>query len=563
MKYCNFFLSVTCLLLFSFSYAQRASNEGYKHDVLLYPYLNITNAHSFGIKIHSGSLAFTDDDLKGNKTRKKIAELNKDIEYFSSGIFELTNDNPDILVEIALDTLEVIKKEEKQHNIPCAREGAKLNSIENIKKNVKECPAFYYSVTYNLPYILKITDASGRILHIEKYSSNSSTTFGYDSTGLSGFLQKIALEDAFEKSGKRKIEIDALRQKIAENCKNIYNLLFFITVQDKFKIGTGKGKDFDYSKLNDAQTKIIESLNTGDNLEKELHDAIAIWKSEIETADVGNSDARINRKVATVIYGNLALAHMYLNQFKEARHYGKEYRRLANKAMNQAIPERANAIWNTIKDREERFMANKTHVFEESVPAVDLSRVLSARKSDNARTFMSSSDEFENFTSDFNAHKLDEIPVIESEVGDEVLESSPYSNRITYTAMQGNTLFMNSWYDGDLKGTSLPVKICELTELNDLRANGLELKSVPEEIGNLRNLTKLILANNSLTEIPSTIGDITKLEVLDLSGNELTELPAEISNLKSLKKLKLKGNKFSNAELEKIKAMVGKKCKVK
>jgi len=138
-----------------------------------------------------------------------------------------------------------------------------------------------------------------------------------------------------------------------------------------------------------------------------------------------------------------------------------------------------------------------------------------------------------------------------------------YKARIQYTEMQGNVLFLNNWYDKDIEGKELPKEICELTELNELRPYGLSLTAIPNEIGNLVNLKKLDLSGNTLTTIPTTTGKLTNLKVLDLANNKLETLPEEIKNLKNLQKLKLKGNNFSKVELQKLKSLLPKKCKIK
>lgn len=98
--------------------------------------------------------------------------------------------------------------------------------------------------------------------------------------------------------------------------------------------------------------------------------------------------------------------------------------------------------------------------------------------------------------------------------------------------------------------TYFPLKICQLTHLNDLHLGGPgsnnKIGSLPPEIGQLENLIELTLGGNRVSEIPWEIGQLAELKTLDLGGNlSITNLPASIGNLTKLEILNLSGNKLA------------------
>tara|TARA_Y100000588_G_C14249648_1_gene922941 strand:- start:807 stop:2129 length:1323 start_codon:yes stop_codon:yes gene_type:complete len=109
------------------------------------------------------------------------------------------------------------------------------------------------------------------------------------------------------------------------------------------------------------------------------------------------------------------------------------------------------------------------------------------------------------------------------------------------------------WDNGRLVGLNLynddinclPLKIGNLTSLEDLDLRNNNLTALPSTIGNLANLKDLDLRNNNLTALPSTIGNLTSLEDLDLENNELSIIPETISNLDNLVILDLSYNELA------------------
>lgn len=412
-----------------------------------------------------------------------------------------------------------------------------------------------------------MSDQSENILYIEEFNKSGYGTFGYDKSGLTGFLKKEELTAAYNKSDLIKVKREAALKNIAQSNKIIYNQLFFTQVTDQFKFGTGKGKEYNYTELTSTLEKVLNAFKSKTDIKETLTNANNVWAKEVTNVNLGDKKSRINRKVATSVYGNLALANMYLNNFEKAKEYSKEYSRLANMAVDQAIPERAKTIRFLIKDRAIRYEANKDLDVSNNKPtaAPVLSNIMSSRT--EKHEFVSQKNKYSLFIEELT--ELQEKIAEENNTSETVETSLPssgvdkYRARIQYTELQGNTLFLNNWYDKDIEGKELPKEICELTELNELRPYGLSLTAIPVEIGNLVNLKKLDLSGNNLTSLPSSIGKLTNLKVLNLANNNLSKLPVEIKSLSNLKKLNIKGNKFSKSDLQKLKNILPKGCKIK
>jgi Leucine-rich repeat (LRR) protein len=97
----------------------------------------------------------------------------------------------------------------------------------------------------------------------------------------------------------------------------------------------------------------------------------------------------------------------------------------------------------------------------------------------------------------------------------------------------------------DMRLTTLPDSIGNLTNLTELYVGWNHLTTLPDSIGNLTNLTKLNVRGNQLTTLPDSIGNLTNLEQLFVSYNQLTTLPDSIGNLTNLNTLYVNDNQLT------------------
>lgn len=78
----------------------------------------------------------------------------------------------------------------------------------------------------------------------------------------------------------------------------------------------------------------------------------------------------------------------------------------------------------------------------------------------------------------------------------------------------------------------------------ELHLSDLRLSSLPDCIGELTHLKRLDVSRNALSDLPESIGRLHNLEFLNVSRNQLRDLPPELSHLTQLEKLRLKGNQL-------------------
>ena len=98
----------------------------------------------------------------------------------------------------------------------------------------------------------------------------------------------------------------------------------------------------------------------------------------------------------------------------------------------------------------------------------------------------------------------------------------------------------------NLKLTSLPKAIGQLSQLQRLDVTNNELTSLPEAIGQLSQLQTLAVTNNELTSLPEAIGQLSQLQILSVTNNELTSLPEAIGQLSQLQRLDVSSNKLTS-----------------
>jgi Leucine-rich repeat (LRR) protein len=99
--------------------------------------------------------------------------------------------------------------------------------------------------------------------------------------------------------------------------------------------------------------------------------------------------------------------------------------------------------------------------------------------------------------------------------------------------------------DDDVRISSLPSEIGELTSLKRLCLNYHNIKVIPAEIGKLTELIELDLLSNKIEEIPAEIGNLVNIEELNLSQNQIWVLPSQLSQLIKLRRISLVKNQLT------------------
>ncbi len=140
---------------------------------------------------------------------------------------------------------------------------------------------------------------------------------------------------------------------------------------------------------------------------------------------------------------------------------------------------------------------------------------------------------------------FDKLPQIDSNDYRNYWQSNIRGSKMEWTNALSSPDFKDNHRLVLTYAVSIPVEIGQLTEVESVQLNGLDLTALPPEIGMLKNLKSVDLARNRLTSLPLSFWQLTQLETLYLNGNRLTKLPPEMANFKKLKKLFLNANQLT------------------
>lgn len=123
--------------------------------------------------------------------------------------------------------------------------------------------------------------------------------------------------------------------------------------------------------------------------------------------------------------------------------------------------------------------------------------------------------------------------------------------RVYVTEVNGTrTLDLYSGWNPDTEThkfplTTLPAKVCTLSNLQRLWVSHNLLSSLPPDLGQLVSLKELFLHGNSFVEFPLPLCSLKSIEILWLSSNKINVIPDEIQQLKTLKRLHLDANQIT------------------
>jgi Leucine-rich repeat (LRR) protein len=129
----------------------------------------------------------------------------------------------------------------------------------------------------------------------------------------------------------------------------------------------------------------------------------------------------------------------------------------------------------------------------------------------------------------FSMSSLEYLDVGNNQISKLSKGSTPFTtHNLKHLYLNGNKL------------TNLPIEICSLNKLTELRVSCNRLTSIPPEIGRLSNLTCFDVCWNLLNSLPKEIGKLKALVTFHIYENKLTSLPEEINHLnKKIKYLDL------------------------
>ncbi len=425
----------------------------------------------------------------------------------------------------------------------------------------------YYKIKYNDPKpLLVVKDANEQVIYAKRVPTRSTLEerFGRGCMSSQASLDKALAEN--NQVHQPKYFINKVRNEVTKRVEEEVKTLLLPELRTrKFKLFYVKGDSYEdldeaFNLSKSAYDGLEKSLPNSDQRNK-LEKSIDIWLTALKEVDLNDKKARINKKIAQRIHNNIAMNSLALDKLDQAiKHFQEILLIRAGNSFSWGGMSPEDDI-NTSQERQRRYDLSPK-------AASDLDNIHTRIKelkiiSDNMPFTTKAASDYDSLAADLNAYKnrvtgeriTQKVKALKT-----VSDENPFRMQVQHTAMQGYVLFLTGWGQ---KYDEFPVKISELTQLNQLQLSGNNVKSVPKEIGNLVNLKVLKLQKNKITEVSPEIGKLINLEKLDLSKNKLSTLPDEIANLKKLKKLVLKGNNFSKDEIKRIKSLLPKKCKVK
>lgn len=416
-------------------------------------------------------------------------------------------------------------------------------------KDAKAIETYYYKVNYkSAEGIIRISDANGKILYVS-YTDRPEDAVDEFAKDQCYFLPTI-LENAYAKQKDQYLanltaqETNELISKAQEFTNK--SLTFSYTPYTVEIHYVKSKKDYDYSRIEkasqlavEAYSRIKENYNSESGKVK-ITQAIELWEKDLSEANVNDKKARIDKKVAAILYENLAVAYLFMQDFEIALDH-----------INACLDLYPNITTNATLKRE----SIKGHILEQK-KYHDMNQDVEISFSDHKPELqVVGTDGIDQFRADLEAFAGDEMKkeiVAKKEAYDKGVESgtiNPFEAQVQHTATQGYTLV-------------LPSLTGNITSLDDMKAAMKKLDVFPVEICELTQLNQLILMNNNIKEIPSDIKKLVNLTKLNVSKNKITVLPVELGELKQLKTLIVKGNPISQSEIDKIQKLLP-DCKIK
>lgn len=182
---------------------------------------------------------------------------------------------------------------------------------------------YHYDYSYKYPMKLEITNKkTGESLY-DDYVNNSQDYKAASTSNVNSYESAKKTYDS---------DIVGLRSKgRSTNLNTVSNIIkrrygYTPTVDYVTLKKVKKFKKYDYPVLNEGvdilaaalgSLEAVENYNTPE-FQAEVQKAIAKFEIDLEQADFSDKKARVNEKIASAIYNNLALAYYWMNDFDKA-----------------------------------------------------------------------------------------------------------------------------------------------------------------------------------------------------------------------------------------------------
>ena len=544
-----------CVLMFASagtSLAQRSTSKSTKIELITVPTVPESIVDKVAFFVHADPDFFTLEDLRrygGNINIIKDGERMESMKYFSLGReVTLVDDGATCVVDVAL--------------------GPESMSAPSVKseprKQNSEVLTYWAEVVHTMPVRVTLSDANGNVIdgfevntpNVVRYGNESISTiesskgsFSY-SKGFLRFDNPDAVRNKLKSfEGQRFVRRKAVLMQLSKVIDELESRLFFLETKHDVDIYVGKGKH-DYAELELAQEQAIAAFKGGQF--DALDAPIATWNAWADMVDFTDKKAKVTKKVATGLQLNLAVSHLYRNEFGLAAEALSAARGLA--IGDQATLAKCDVLLERLSKRRRAEVANPNFVVPskdevEREKAPDVKSAIGKRSQNKDVDMIMPGDryaEMGNILARWNEEAIaGSAEASAAETADASL-AQRLGARLTST-VGGVSLALSPFFDPDLVGQPLPQEIFDIPKLVNLDVTGMKMGSLPEDIDRLTLLQTLVVTNNDLTELPASLANIPTLKRVVARNNQLTSLPEGMENLTELKTIDVKGNPFDDA----------------
>ena len=547
------FAAVFALMLLSItpSWGQRSGSKSTKIDITTLPTVPESIVDKVAFFVHADPNFFTLDDLRrygGNIKIIKAGERLENMKYFSLGReVSIVDDMPTCVVDVALGP--------ETYPEPQVKSASQKNS---------DAKTYYAVIDHNMPVRVTISDGNGNVLDGYEINTNNSIQYGnekistMESGPLGGFSYtagRLSFSSPMEVrnqlrsfEGQRFVRRKAVLMQLSKVIDEMEERLFFIETKHDIEIFVGKGKH-DYTPLETAQAEALEAFKTG-NFDA-LSGPMDVWAAWAQEVDFTDKKAKVTKKVATGLHLNLAVSHLYRDEFAECA-------QAISAARGLAVGENANLakcdeLLNRLMKRRRWTVANPDFVIPsedevEREKAPDFKSAIGKRSQNRdvamilpGDRYLEMGDVLARWQSEFVAGSAEASA---SEAA-EMTMSQRLGARLTNT-LGGVSLALNPLIDSDLVGQPMPAEVLAIPKLVNLDISGMKMGALPENIDELNMLQTLIVSGNELNELPASLANIPTLKRVVARNNNLTSIPEGMENLTELKTIDIKGNPFDD-----------------
>ena len=547
------FAAVFALMLLSItpSWGQRSGSKSTKIDITTLPTVPESIVDKVAFFVHADPNFFTLDDLRrygGNIKIIKAGERLENMKYFSLGReVSIVDDMPTCVVDVALGP--------ETYPEPQVKSASQKNS---------DAKTYFAVIDHNMPVRVTISDGNGNVLDGYEINTNNSIQYGnekictMESGPLGGFSYtagRLSFSSPMEVrnqlrsyEGQRFVRRKAVLMQLSKVIDEMEDRLFFIETKHDIEIFVGKGKH-DYTPLETAQAEALEAFKTG-NFDA-LSGPMDVWAAWAQEVDFTDKKAKVTKKVATGLHLNLAVSHLYRDEFAECA-------QAISAARGLAVGENANLakcdeLLNRLMKRRRWTVANPDFVMPsedevEREKAPDFKSAIGKRSQNRdvamilpGDRYLEMGDVLARWQSEFVAGSAEASA---SEAA-EMTMSQRLGARLTNT-LGGVSLALNPLIDSDLVGQPMPAEVLAIPKLVNLDISGMKMGALPENIDELNMLQTLIVSGNELNELPASLANIPTLKRVVARNNNLTSIPEGMENLTELKTIDVKGNPFDD-----------------